>query len=83
MSQELINALSAILLGLIFIFVVPLIGVVVGAFSGWVVGSIFPGTVALIGSAISGGATVPAWQVGAVLGYVGGFFKSTLKASKA
>ena len=80
-----VNAAAAVLgcLGLIgLIFLSPLIGISVGAFAGYVVGQFFPGTVGLVGSAITGGATIPAWQVGAILGFVGGFFKSSVNTSR-
>jgi hypothetical protein len=57
-----------------------LVGIGVGALVGAIAGLFFPGTIGLIGSAIAGGATMPAWQVGAVLGFVGAFFKSTFSA---
>lgn len=41
------------------IFIAPLVGICVGAFAGWVVGMFFPGTVGLVGSAISGGGDPP------------------------
>jgi hypothetical protein len=80
-----VNPAAALLgcLGLIgLIFLAPLIGISVGAFAGWVVGQFFPGTVGLVGSAITGGATIPAWQVGAILGFVGGFFKTNVSSSR-
>lgn len=64
------------------VFFAPLVGITVGAFAGWVVGHFFPGTVGLVGSAISGGAYMPAWQVGAVLGFVGGFLKPRVTVQK-
>lgn len=70
------QVLGALALIVLAIFLVPLLGILVGAFAGWVVGLFFPGTVGLVGSAIAGGATLPAWQVGAILGFVGGFFKT-------
>jgi len=79
------QALSIVLAVLAFVgalFVLPLVGVCVGAFAGWVVGLLFPGTVGLVGSAIAGGAVLPSWQVGAILGFVGGFFKARVTTSK-
>lgn len=69
-----------LLLAAILLFIIPLIGVVVGAFAGWVVGLFFEGTVlgtlSRFGVNSSG---LEVWQVGATLGFVGGFFKSTLE----
>lgn len=64
----------AVLTALAF-FAGPLVGILLGAFAGWVVGLFFPGTLSLIGAAITASTVVPAWQVGAILGFVGGFFK--------
>lgn len=70
-------AVLAGLIGVLAVFLLaPLVGVTIGAFAGWVVGHVFPGTIGIIGSLITGGATIPAWQVGAILGFVGGFFKT-------
>lgn len=77
-----INLVLALLLAALAIFLAPLIGITVGAFAGWVVGLFFPGTVGLVGSAIAGGAYLPAWQVGAILGFVGGFFKTRVSTSQ-
>ena len=80
--EKLFFALGAIVAGIALLLLAPLIGITVGAFAGWIVGLAFPGTVGLVGSAISGGAVMPAWQVGAVLGFVGGFFKARINVSK-
>lgn len=73
---------TAIIAFFLALFLIPLVGIGVGAFIGWVAGLVFPGTIGIIASAITGGATMPAWQVGAILGFVGGFFKTRLIASK-
>lgn len=81
MSQA-VQVILAMILVVLAILAAPLIGICVGAFAGYIVGLFFPGTVGLVGSAIAGGAIIPAWQVGAILGFVGGFFKTRLMASK-
>lgn len=58
------------------VFFVPLIGAVFGAFSGWIVGLFFDETMATFIQWLEVEASP--WQIGAVLGFVGGFFKSTL-----
>jgi hypothetical protein len=75
-------AAVAILVLAATIFVVPLIGITIGAFVGWIAGHFFPGTLGVIATMLSGGATMPAWQVGAVLGFVGSFFKTRVSAAK-
>lgn len=79
--QNVLVALLALLAVALAIFIAPLIGITFGALAGYIVGQFFPGTVGLVGSAISGGAVLPAWQVGAILGFVGGFFKTRIKTS--
>jgi hypothetical protein len=76
----------ASIMGLLAIFVItllllPLVGIAVGAFIGWVAGMVFPGTVGLVGTLITSGVTIPAWQVGAILGFVGAFFKSSARVT--
>lgn len=62
-----------------FIFLVPILGVLFGAFAGWVVGLFFAETIlgflSRMGMDIAG---LAMWQVGAALGFIGGFFKATL-----
>ncbi len=79
MSQA-VQAFLAVALVIALILIAPLVGICVGAFAGYIVGLLFPGTVAIVGSAIAGGALIPAWQVGAILGFVGGFFKTRVFA---
>lgn len=66
-----------------FIFLVPVLGVLFGAFAGWVVGLFFAETIlgflSRIGMDTAGFAM---WQVGAALGFLGAFFKATLKTQK-
>jgi len=61
------------------IILFPLIGVLAGAFVGWVVGLFFEDTVmgffARAGFDTAGYAM---WQLGAALGFVGAFFRSTV-----
>lgn len=72
------KALGAIIALVSLVFFAPLIGVLFGAFSGWVVGLFFADTVlgflARIGIDVSG---LNMWQVGAALGFLGAFFRSS------
>ena len=65
--------IAALVGGLCFI---PVIGTLIGGFTGWVVGWFFDDTMLGILSqmGIQGFAM---WQVGAFLGFVGGFFRSS------
>lgn len=80
--SDAIGIVLGLMLAAFLILLSPLIGISLGAFAGWVVGFFFPGTIGLVGSAITGGVVIPAWQVGAMLGFVGGFFKSHVSVNK-
>ena len=67
--------LATVLVAVIFFFL-PAVGALMGAFSGWVVGLFFDETCALF-LKLLGLSEVAMWEVGAFLGFVGGFFKST------
>ncbi len=58
------------------VLIAPLVGVVFGALIGWIVGWFFDETILGILKQV-GIEGVAMWQVGAFLGFVGGFFKST------
>lgn len=65
------------------VLVAPLIGVLAGAFSGWVVGLFFGPTILRVLSAFAPEtASLDLWQIGAALGFVGGFFKSSTTVKK-
>ena len=51
-----------------------ILGTVLGAFSGWLVGLVFPETLSQVGSTLFG--FNEPWQLGAALGFVGAFFRS-------
>lgn len=75
-------AITLAILGLLAaFFLAPLLGIAVGAFAGWVVGLVFPETIGILATIMTGGVTMPAWQVGAILGFVGGFFKTRTHVS--
>ena len=57
-------------------FVYALLGTIIGAFTGWVVGIFFAKPILAILSAI-GIEGFKMWQIGAFLGFVGSFFRST------
>lgn len=60
----------------------PLMGVIMGAFCGWVVGTFWPSTMLQGMTAIGMGAMAP-YQFGAFLGFSGGFFKAVSLSSKS
>jgi hypothetical protein len=59
------------------IFLVPLLSALLGAFTGWVVGWFFADTVLGILNQI-GVSGVEMWQVGLFLGFVAGFFRTSI-----
>ena len=60
---------------ILFILLFPLIGTLFGALSGWVVGWFFSETILSFFTEL--GVTSSAmWQIGASLGFIGGFFKT-------
>lgn len=67
----------------VLLFIMPLIGVLFGAFAGWVVGLFFHDTIMTfllsVGVDVS---NLTMWQIGASLGFIGAFFKSTLTQQK-
>lgn len=60
----------------IVLFFVCLIGTVMGALAGWIVGLVFPETLGLLAKMLNVDAAP--WQLGAILGFIGGFFRSSL-----
>ncbi|HET8726679.1 MAG TPA: hypothetical protein VFO41_04120 [Alphaproteobacteria bacterium] len=69
---------TLIFLGFIaLVFVTPLLGAVGGAFAGWMVSLFFDETIRTVlthfGLNMEG---IAIWQLGATLGFIGGFFRS-------
>jgi hypothetical protein len=68
-------------LGLVFL--IPLLGCLFGSFSGWVVGLVFEeeviGFLRRLGADTDGLTT---WQVGAAMGFFGGFLKTSIASKK-
>ena len=75
------NALVIGLVAAVFLFVGVLLGTTMGAFAGWVVGGVFAETMKiLIVDLLRLPPSVEPWQVGAMLGFIGTFFRPTLSA---
>lgn len=67
-----------ILIILAVLFTLPLLGFLFGAFSGWVVGLFFGHIVLGFFSQIGlDGFTM--WEIGGILGFVSGYFKTWMK----
>lgn len=74
-------ALAGFALVISFLIMLPLLGTLAGLITGWIVGWFFPQTMLGLFAAL-GITGFKMWQIGAFLGFVGGFFKST-NASKS
>lgn len=73
---------GGLLLFAVLIFFAPVLGALGGAFAGWVVGLFFADTILGI-FAQFGLEDVKMWQIGMFLGFVGGFFKTTVSRNKS
>jgi hypothetical protein len=71
--------LAAIIFAAVFV-IGPILGVLYGCLCGWVVGHFWPHTMALLIDRL--GLQCEPWQLGAMLGFVGGFFRSTGSSGK-
>lgn len=79
--KGLLTFIGTLTVGAGLLCLLPLLGALVGAFSGWVVGWFFSGTI-LSFLAVLGIEGFAMWQIGLSLGFIGGFFKSTNINSK-
>jgi hypothetical protein len=71
----------AVLVGIaLLILVSPLLGALVGAFCGLVVGYVFDESFVHLQKLL--GTTAAPYQIGAMLGFIGGFFRSSVSSSK-
>ena len=75
----------AVILGAVAIaailFVAVLLGTLIGGIVGWIVGMVFPFVIVTLNTLT--GLTLTAFEMGAVLGFVGSFFKTSVtKESK-
>ena len=70
------KALGNLVLVAGFMFLGCVLGTLFGAFAGWVVGLFFGKTILSFFAAL-GITGFKMWQIGAVLGFVGGFFRSS------
>lgn len=73
------KALAAVGLTLVMILVIPILGSFFGALSGWAVSLVWNdaiiGFLSRIGVDTNG---LTLWQVGAAMGFLGGFLKTTV-----
>ena len=75
-------ALFVLLIAAFFMFIFPLLGVLFGAFSGWVVGLVFGDWLLVTLSALVGyEIPVSMAALGALLGFIGGFLKTNVTST--
>lgn len=74
-------ALGAAVMITAILFVAVLLGTLIGGIVGWIVGLVFPFVIVTLNTMT--GLTLTAFEMGAVLGFVGSFFKTSVtKESK-
>jgi hypothetical protein len=73
------NLVSLMMFGFVLTLVSPILGVLFGATAGWCVGLVFDeeilGFLARFGVDTAG---LTMWQIGAALGFIGGYLKTTV-----
>lgn len=77
--ENLIENLGKLVLMAGALMILPMLGTLVGSFAGWAVGLFFEGTILGIAGQL-GITDVAMWQLGAFLGFVGGFLKTKVSA---
>ena len=73
--------IGAVVLGPLLFAIGALIAMLFGAAAGWLGGLIFPQVFAKM-TALVFGEAIPAWQFGAMLGFVAGFLRASLPKKK-
>ena len=68
------NILIVVVTTICVMFAGPFVGVIGGAFCGWIVGLVFDATLTTLIAWM--GLDFAPWQFGAILGFIGGFFKN-------
>ena len=71
------KAILTALLAVSIVFGACILGTAVGAFAGWTVGLVFDDSMKLMAEMFGIPKAEP-YQLGAILGFIGGFFRSTL-----
>ena len=80
--EDFVKAVGVGFLLIAAVFVAVVLGTLFGALAGWIVGLFFDntilGTLARFGVKTEG---LAMWQLGATLGFIGGFFRATVQKS--
>jgi hypothetical protein len=77
--KELTTVIGSALMITAILSLVPLFSISFGALAGWIAGLFYGHTLHLLAQRL--GLDMQPWQLGAMLGFVGGFFKSTTTSS--
>lgn len=75
------NALIAIVFMAAAVFGACLLGTAVGATAGWIVGLVFDQSMFLLAKMLGIPDAAP-YQLGAIFGFIGGFFRSSIMTRK-
>ena len=75
MIETIVKAFGGLVFSLGWLFLIVILGTLIGGVIGWTVGLVFDDTLAALKTAL--GLSVTNFQLGAMLGFVGGFFKSS------
>jgi len=73
--------LALLLVGPVVVAAIALLSLLFGAVAGWIGGLIFPQVFANLSDLVFG-KEVPAWQIGAMLGFVAAFLRSSFRPNK-
>ena len=73
--EKLLGLVAAVILVPLVAAIGALILMLLGAAAGWLGGLVFPEVFANLSDMLFG-KPVPAWQIGAMFGFIGGFFRS-------
>ena len=77
--EELSKAFGVVLLSVGGVFILIIIGTLMGGVAGWTVGLVFVDTMAALKNAL--GLSVTNFELGAMLGFVGGFFRGKMSSN--
>lgn len=82
--KEFFAVLGLVAFGFVFVLLAPILSAIFGAVSGWVVSLMFDSSIKSAFAAFGvDTSNIELWQVGAMLGFVGGFFRSGTRKEKS
>lgn len=82
--ESFIKAIGAIVVLAVLLCLSPLIGVLAGAFSGWIVGLFFSDVILWFLTKVGvDTAGLEVWHVGVALGFLGSFFRPSITTNSS